>query len=316
MRFAFRRPAVVSFGVSTAAYLIGVACAGGVTTYAAWRGGEAALRELAAVVAPSVPAKSQASGTETGPVSPHVEGSMTPLADWEDRAPPPRFGASARNPYQSRRDPRFFGDDGDEDDDRPRLSGAYRTVCVRLCDGYYFPIGFAVTPERFARDRSVCESSCSGQGRLFVQRSLDGSADDMVDLQGRPYRQLPTAFRYRSEYVPSCKCRPDPWEAASLDRHRAYALAAAARKGNKDAAKELQALQSKAREAARTAATAPPTDAGAAAAARQAEIAGREDGGIMGLGSDGAPKPRAEREPEAWRVKRERDWIGRAFETR
>src|SRR5581483_123613 len=315
MRFASRRPALVSFGGRTAAYLIGVACVGGATTYAAWRGGEAVLRELAGVAAPSVPAKGPTSATETSPPSVHVEGSMTPLADWEARAPPPRFGASARNPYQSRRrDPSFFGDD--EDDDRPRLSGAYRTVCVRLCDGYYFPISFAVTPERFAHDRGVCESSCSGQGRLFVQRSLDGSADDMADLQGRPYRQLPTAFRYRSEYVPSCKCQPHPWEAASLDRHRAYALAAAARKGNKDAAKELQTLQAKAREAAKAAATVPPADAGAATAARQAEIAGREDGGIMGLGSDAAPKPRAEREPEAWRVKRERDWIGRAFETR
>ena len=29
-------------------------------------------------------------------------------------------------------------------------SGTYRTVCVRSCDGYYFPISYATTAERFA----------------------------------------------------------------------------------------------------------------------------------------------------------------------
>lgn len=248
---------------------------------------------------------------------------MTPLADrwdgrWnsEDGRPQPRmrgavagpqFGTSGRNPYQSYQRP--FGRDDDDDDDRPQASGTYRTVCVRLCDGYYFPINFAVTLERLGRDRDVCESRCGAQGRLFVHPS-GGSPDDMVDLQGRPYRQLRTAFLYRTEFVPSCKCQPDPWESASLDRHRAYALAAEAKKGNKDAAKELQALQLKLKEAAKVAARSPPIPsavpaanagvsqnptAAAAAAARQAEIAGREDGPLMGLGSDAAAKGKAER---------------------
>ena len=28
----------------------------------------------------------------------------------------------------------------------------YRTVCVRLCDGYYFPVSFSTLPSHFARD--------------------------------------------------------------------------------------------------------------------------------------------------------------------
>jgi hypothetical protein len=147
----------------------------------------------------------------------------------------------------------------------------------------------------------------------------------MVDLRGRPYRQLRTAFLYRTEFVPSCKCQPDPWEAASQNRHHAYALAAEARKGSKDAAKELQALQLKLKEAAKVAArpaqvppAVSPVHAGtpqnaaaaAAAAARQAEIAGREDGPVMGLGSDASPKGK----PEPLRVNRDRDWIKRAFD--
>ena len=71
---------------------------------------------------------------------------------------------------------------------------------------------------------------------------------------GRPYRQLKTAFLYRTEYVSSCTCQPQPWDQASLDRHRLYALAAAANKGSKDAAKEMKALQAKLKEDARVAA--------------------------------------------------------------
>src|SRR4029077_15323662 len=31
-------------------------------------------------------------------------------------------------------------------------AGTYRTVCVRTCDGYYFPISYSTVPSRFADD--------------------------------------------------------------------------------------------------------------------------------------------------------------------
>jgi hypothetical protein len=70
----------------------------------------------------------------------------------------------------------------------------------------------------------------------------------MQDLQGRPYRQLRTAFLYRTEYVADCKCKPHPWEQQAMDQHRLYALAAAKRKGDKEAAAQLTALESRMRD--------------------------------------------------------------------
>jgi hypothetical protein len=35
----------------------------------------------------------------------------------------------------------------------------------------------------------------------------------MVTLTGERYADLPNAFRYRTEYVESCACRPKPWSA-------------------------------------------------------------------------------------------------------
>jgi hypothetical protein len=258
---------------------------------------------------------------------------MTPLADrWDGRwagapvRPQPRvwgattsqFGTSSRNPYRS-----FGAAPLDSDDDEPRVVGTFRTVCVRLCDGYYFPVSFATTADRLEHDRGVCESRCGAQGRLFVHRNPGGSFDDLRDLAGRPYSPLRTANLYRSEYVPSCTCQPQPWEQASQDRHRVYALAASAKKGDKDAAKELLVLQTKVKEAAKLAGqptllSGPAPADGlrpghpAAGSAKAAEIAAREEGAFMGLGGNGAPKPKTE--PAPLKSSPNMDWIRRAFD--
>lgn len=113
---------------------------------------------------------------------------------------------------------------------RTAPSGTYRTLCVRLCDGYYWPVSFSTTSDGLGEDKESCESSCGVPVRLFYYRNPDGQPEDAVDLKGEPYMQLANAFRYRNEYVSQCKCQPDPWEAASLDRHKQYAMLAQAGK--------------------------------------------------------------------------------------
>src|SRR5262249_23219851 len=130
--------------------------------------------------------------------------------------------------------------------DRQRSAAAdrtYRTVCVRLCDGYYFPISSAVPRRHLARDARRCQRSCGAEGRLFYHSDVNADIADMTDLEGRLYSKLPSAFLYRTAYFPNCKCQPHPWEKEATERHRRYALAAAARNGDKAAAVELHALQ-------------------------------------------------------------------------
>lgn len=107
-------------------------------------------------------------------------------------------------------------------------SGTYRTWCVRLCDGYYWPISYSTTRHRFRRDAQKCETGCPTKSRLFVHRT-DGDVEDMIDLEGQAYRTLENAFRHRSEYVADCTCRGHPWDAEALARHRTYAEAEAAK---------------------------------------------------------------------------------------
>ena len=102
---------------------------------------------------------------------------------------------------------------------------ALRTVCVRLCDGYYWPISYSAPRSRFYHDANVCQSSCAGEARLFHYPTSGGSIEDAVDQTGRVYGRLANAYRYRKALVEGCACKPAPWSEAEVIRHERYALA-------------------------------------------------------------------------------------------
>jgi Protein of unknown function (DUF2865) len=133
----------------------------------------------------------------------------------------------------------------DEDDDEPRSKdgkGGHRTVCVRLCDGYYWPVSHGVNRSQFRKDARSCESSCSGDAKLFHMPS-NGEIGDAVDQSGKPYGRLPAAFLYRKKLVAGCACRPEAWSDAEVSRHQVYAfneVQEKARKAEEEAAEEAR----------------------------------------------------------------------------
>lgn len=152
--------------------------------------------------------------------------------------PPPRLYGyqGVRSPYRSPhswsgpRAPEPYWRDN-SGDDRAFEAGSpttYRTLCVRLCDGFYFPISFATNGSGLARDADRCSASCGGEARLFYHANPGGDANGMVDLTGLAYGGLPNAFKYRKALVEGCQCRPEPWSDAEQQRHRAYVGAASA----------------------------------------------------------------------------------------
>jgi len=84
----------------------------------------------------------------------------------------------------------------------------YRTVCVRLCDGYYFPVSFSTLPTHFERDQDVCQSKCAAPTELYFHQNPGGSVDQMISHRTQqPYKSLRTSFRYRKEFVQGCSCK-------------------------------------------------------------------------------------------------------------
>ena len=104
----------------------------------------------------------------------------------------------------------------------PSAAATYRTLCVRLCDGFYFPISFATSRDKFGDDAERCERQCPGRSRLYAYRNPGEGIEQMLDLHGAPYTSLPTAFRFQSSYDPQCTCHGNPWDEQSIARHQAY----------------------------------------------------------------------------------------------
>jgi uncharacterized protein DUF2865 len=87
-------------------------------------------------------------------------------------------------------------------------SGTYRTVCVRTCDGAYFPISFATVPGRFQDDERTCKALCpAAEASLYAYRNPGEDMSQAVSASGQPYTSLPNAFRFRQEFNPSCSCK-------------------------------------------------------------------------------------------------------------
>jgi hypothetical protein len=87
-------------------------------------------------------------------------------------------------------------------------SGTFRTVCVRSCDGAYFPISFATVPGRFPDDEKTCRALCpAAEATLYAYRNPGEDMNQAVSINGQPYSSLPNAFRYRQEFNPSCACK-------------------------------------------------------------------------------------------------------------
>ncbi len=85
--------------------------------------------------------------------------------------------------------------------------GTFRTLCVRTCDGYYYPISFATTPARFAEDENACRATCpNAEVQLYSHRTNE-DVRQAVSITGRPYTELPNAFRYRTQFDSACSCR-------------------------------------------------------------------------------------------------------------
>ncbi len=88
------------------------------------------------------------------------------------------------------------------------LAGTYRTLCVRTCDGYYFPISYSTIPGKFAEDEALCRRMCpAAEVNLFSHRNPGEDVNRAVSLSGKPYAELPTAFSYRKQLNPACSCR-------------------------------------------------------------------------------------------------------------
>ncbi len=95
-----------------------------------------------------------------------------------------------------------FGNDdnpGEASRARANYGGGGPAWCVRTCDGRHFPVTGSDDQSRQASCNSLCPA---GSTEIVYGSDIDHAAT----AAGKPYSQLPNAFRYRTEAVAGCTC--------------------------------------------------------------------------------------------------------------
>ena len=95
----------------------------------------------------------------------------------------------------------FTGEGGlfSQGEPRQRSYGGGQAYCVRSCDGRYFPVNGPDNSSKAASCNSFCPASDT---KVVYGSTIDHAATET----GKPYSELPNAFRYRTELVAGCTC--------------------------------------------------------------------------------------------------------------
>jgi len=86
-------------------------------------------------------------------------------------------------------------------------TGGDRIVCVRACDGYFFPL--ETRPKGSATEASMCQALCPNTEVHVFRAPRDGSIENAVSEKGKPYMQLANALKYQKSYDPSCSYKKE-----------------------------------------------------------------------------------------------------------
>lgn len=82
-----------------------------------------------------------------------------------------------------------------------------KEVCVRTCDGYFFPIGYSGSGGRSGDLQEMCRALCPNAEVALYSYSPAGDITEAVGADGTRYADLPNALKYRKSLDPSCTCR-------------------------------------------------------------------------------------------------------------
>lgn len=159
-----------------------------------------------------------------------------------------------------------------------------QTMCVRTCDGYYWPVRYPAARGDLAQDAAICASTCGAQAKLYTRAGPGAEAEEMRDSDGNSYGSTKTAFAYRKGLVNGCSCRGMPWSDGERARHEGYALA--------EAEKAIRQAMAEADKAALAAAEAERVETDKTHEQMMAQVAAAE--ALQTVGETGPPMGPAE----------------------
>ena len=88
-------------------------------------------------------------------------------------------------------------------------SGGPQVICVRTCDGGYFPL--RNLPEGRGGADEMCQALCPGtEAAAYSMPNGDEALRQAAAIKGsHAYVSLANAFKFRKAFVPNCSCKPN-----------------------------------------------------------------------------------------------------------
>jgi hypothetical protein len=101
--------------------------------------------------------------------------------------------------------------------------GSY-AVCVRTCDGSFFPVSYSGAGSRADSLEEVCRALCPNADMALYSFPFGGTIEEAVSPSGEPYVNLPNAGKFEKAYDASCSCRRkgESWAEALADAEARY----------------------------------------------------------------------------------------------
>src|SRR5271167_1577855 len=103
-------------------------------------------------------------------------------------------------------------------------AGSY-AVCVRTCDGSFFPVSYSGAGSRADSLEEVCRALCPNADMALYSFPFGGTIDEAASSSnGEPYANLPNAGKFQQTYDPNCSCRRkgQSWAEALADAEARY----------------------------------------------------------------------------------------------
>lgn len=82
-----------------------------------------------------------------------------------------------------------------------------QVLCVRQCDGAYYPLAVDVAADQIDGMDRMCKAQCPSAEASAFTSGQDDDVGKAVAQDGTTYAALPAAFKFRSGVIESCSCR-------------------------------------------------------------------------------------------------------------
>jgi hypothetical protein len=82
-----------------------------------------------------------------------------------------------------------------------------KAVCVRSCDGAFFPVSYSASGGRLDSLEDLCHALCPNADVSLYTYPASGEIEQAVSISGARYMDSPTALLYRKTFDSSCSCR-------------------------------------------------------------------------------------------------------------